>query len=123
MVEGTFYRRRVVGWCSLSSKREGNRILGGFLAINFDAFMQRRFSRINEKGKRGRNMDRLSHFKHVATVALVTFQLILKREKGSDTRDGRGEKRAEDHRGEKGSESRARNSVSAGASVSYLLSK
>lgn len=49
-----------------------------FSAINFGAFMQRRFSLINEKGKRGRNMDGLSHFKHVAIVALVTFQLILK---------------------------------------------
>lgn len=44
-----------------------------FSAINFGAFMQRRFSRINEKGKRGRNMDGLYHFKHVAIVALVTF--------------------------------------------------
>lgn len=102
--EGTLSKEELLGWRSLSSEREGESdARRRFSAINFGAFMQRRFSRINEKGKRERNMDGLSHFKHVAIVALVTLQLILKREKARIHVTGGAErKEGEDYRGEKG---------------------
>lgn len=101
---------------SLSSEQkvDETRLLS---AINFGAFMQRHFPRINEKGEREKNMDGLSYFRHVAIVAL-------------DFPTNPEAKESADIRGRNGGEGLDRNReleifgpVSAGALASYLLPK
>lgn len=59
--------------------------------------MQRRSSRINEKGEREKNMDGLSYFRHVAIVAL-DFPTNPEAKESADIRGGDGGERLDRNR-------------------------